>query len=56
MKQHWHVQAARLQAQNPHWSWAKVCAELQRRSVEARKARQPAPAKPVEMRLPYADN
>lgn len=35
----WHAKAQRLQAQNPHWSWSKVCAELARR-------RSTPPAKP----------
>jgi hypothetical protein len=28
MKLNWHILAARMQAQHPHWTWSKVCAEL----------------------------
>lgn len=28
---HWVVLAARLAAENPSWSWSKVCSELARR-------------------------
>lgn len=27
----WHVKAARVAAQNPSWSWSKVCAHVARR-------------------------
>ena len=28
MKINWHQRAARVAAQNPHWDWSKVCAEV----------------------------
>jgi hypothetical protein len=31
MSANWHVKAARLAAQNPHWPWSRVCSELAKR-------------------------
>jgi hypothetical protein len=43
-----HASAQRVQREHPAWSYSQVCAELQRRSVLARKRRksaaQPKPA------------